>query len=325
GYTRSSANTLAQIPPERRSVLYAVIDVLSPLGATEEEVRNNALDLITCELISRIMRRYDEVAAMKDAGQLTRANFLAQLFPDIENGANLPNSQLRKHFTDRILHDVVPNRLGGDPSLMIPIATMVQSSGATLDEAVNAAIAGQTLPLAPFISSANGPLAELDGTANGGREAMLADLHRPEMPALVQNGQPALADGNNVFKVVFPDGTILGSKTGQKTDAEVVAASNAIAGKVAEFCGSVHPEQLGAVYFALSQSGAGPMNRGLIQHGIISTEHAPLTYTLSKNAETGAITVRYSEPEGLPVRFHWETTIQLDGSSTSTQMEVENP
>jgi hypothetical protein len=40
------------------------------------------------------------------------------------------------------------------------------------------------------------------------------------------------------------------------------------------------------------------MNRGLVQHGIVSSEHAPLTYTFSKNAETGAITVRYSEPGG---------------------------
>ena len=56
---------------------------------------------------------------------------------------------------------------------------------------------------------------------------------------------------------------------------------------------------------------------------IASTEHAPLTYTLSKNAETGAITIHYSEPEGLPVHFHWETTIATDGSTTSTAMEVE--
>jgi hypothetical protein len=35
GYLRDSADTLAQIPLEPRRVLYAVIDALSPLGATE--------------------------------------------------------------------------------------------------------------------------------------------------------------------------------------------------------------------------------------------------------------------------------------------------
>ena len=63
------------------------------------------------------------------------------------------------------------------------------------------------------------------------------------------------------------------------------------------------------------------MNKGLPS----TDEHMPLTYTLSKNAETGAITIRYSAPEGLPVHFYRETTIQPDGSSTSTRMEVENP
>ena len=54
-------------------------------------------------------------------------------------------------------------------------------------------------------------------------------------------------------------------------------------------------------------------------------EHMPLVYTLSKNEDTGAITVHYSEPEGFPFKFHWETTVNLDGYSTSTPIEVEDP
>ena len=60
-----------------------------------------------------------------------------------------------------------------------------------------------------------------------------------------------------------------------------------------------------------------------MQHDIGSSEHAPLTYTFSKDAETGAVTIRYSEPEGLPVRFHWKTVVQLDGSNTSTAMTID--
>ena len=323
GYTKSSALTLAQIPPERRSVLYAVIDVLSPLGVTEAEARANALDLITCEIISRVMRRYDDVAAMKAAGQLTRANILAQIFPDVENGANLSNEQLKDYFTDKILNDVVPNRLNGDFTLVPQIASMTQWSGATIDEAVDAATAGEIMPLAPYIASSSADLHELDGTATAGRKMMFADLHRPETPTLVPGGQSAITNENAVFKVMFPDGTVLKSVSGAETNAEVVAASGAISTKVAELCGSVHPQQLGAVYFALSQSGAGPVNRGLVQYGINSSEHMPLTYTLSKNAETGAVTIRYSEPEGLPIHFHWETTIAPDGTTTTTALAID--
>ena len=67
--------------------------------------------------------------------------------------------------------------------------------------------------------------------------------------------------------------------------------------------------------------------RGIMpEHGIekrIGSEHTPMTYTLSRNEETGAVTIRYSEPEGFPFKFHWETTVALDGTSTTTPVVVE--
>ena len=47
------------------------------------------------------------------------------------------------------------------------------------------------------------------------------------------------------------------------------------------------------------------------------------TYTFEKNVETGVVTIRYSEPVGFPVHFHWETTVAVDGTTASTQMVVE--
>ena len=77
----------------------------------------------------------------------------------------------------------------------------------------------------------------------------------------------------------------------------------------------------------LSQSGHARLVPVLAQHGISSqsAEHMPLTYTLSKNDETGAITIHYSEPEGFPFKFSWETTVNIDGHATSTPIEVEEP
>ena len=37
---------------------------------------------------------------------------------------------------------------------------------------------------------------------------------------------------------------------------------------------------------------------------------------------TGVVTVRYSEPAGFPVKFNWETTIGLDGTSRPTTIVV---
>ena len=49
----------------------------------------------------------------------------------------------------------------------------------------------------------------------------------------------------------------------------------------------------------------------------------PLTYTITKNDATGEVTIRYSEPKGFPFKFHWETTVALDGTSTTTPIVAE--
>ena len=133
-----------------------------------------------------------------------------------------------------------------------------------------------------------------------------------------------MIDGaNTVFKVVFPDGTEMKSMSGDERNDDVAANNDAIAGKVAEFCGDVHPAQLSSVYFALSQAAASPVKDGFLNLGIKSDEHTALTYTLSKNDETGAITVTYSEPEGFPFHFHWTATVAIDGTTTTTPMVIE--
>ena len=84
---------------------------------------------------------------------------------------------------------------------------------------------------------------------------------------------------------------------GDERNAEVAANNGAIANKVAEFCGDVHPAQLSSVYFALSQAAASPVKDGF--------------------------TVTYSEPQGFPFHFHWTATISIDGTTTTTPIMVE--
>ena len=81
--------------------------------------------------------------------------------------------------------------------------------------------------------------------------------------------------------------------------------------------------QLNAVFFALTQASSASVVGAFAAQDIHNTEHMPLTYTLAKDAETGVVTIRYSEPAGFPVKFHWETTIDLDGVAHSNQMVIE--
>ena len=73
----------------------------------------------------------------------------------------------------------------------------------------------------------------------------------------------------------------------------------------------------------LAQGAHLPLLSILPHHGISGGEHMPLTYTITKNDETGAVTIRYSEPKGFPFKFSWETSVALDGTSTTTPVIVE--
>ena len=90
-----------------------------------------------------------------------------------------------------------------------------------------------------------------------------------------------------------------------------------------ELCGGIHQVQLNSVFLALTQAASTPVVGVFTAQDIATQEHMALTYTFEKDAETGVVTIRYSEPVGFPVHFHWETTIAVDGTTASTQMVIE--
>ena len=317
-YVTSSVNTFAQIPPEKRVALFAVFDLLAPLPKTEAELGVNYHGQLNVEFTARVLAHLDEIDEMRKNGTLTKESFCNRFLTDIPGAAGMTMREMGRVVVSRMSGpEILVQQLKGNGDAMMQVSLMMQSSGSTIEEAVAAVLANRKLPSAPYVAEANGGISELNGTAKGGRAQMVMDFERPYNPVYVANDKTVLEKADNVFAVVFPDGTRLQSAS------EADAAK--VADKVAAFCGDVHPAQLNSLYMALTQAAEGPIVGAFnASHGIKTTEHMPLTYTLSRDAQTGVVTVRYSEPAGFPVKFHWEATIKLDGAVESTPIAIES-
>ena len=314
-YMISATDTFATIPPEKRSLVYDVFDVLDPLAMTQEAKNPHKKISTSAMLTSRILKHYDDVEKLRTEGHLDRAHLLPLLYGDLGVAPNDDNSQIQ---------DKLRKKLFVHPDIMMPLALLMGDSGATLDECVTAIRTGQRLPNAPYVASANGKLSELDGTATGGRNTLVGDLHRPTCPTRLSDDSRVLEPENTRFTFQFPYGETIVSKTGNEDDPEVRATNNAIADKLETFCGKVHQKQLAKVYFCLSQSMIGQNTKEAFKtQGIFSDEHMAVTFALAKDEATGAITITYTEPEGFPIHFHWTTTVALDGTTTSTPMVID--
>ena len=321
GYTQSATNTLAQIPPERRQLLYQILDKLAPLLDTKDEkVRHDAsFTADNVAIISRVMRHYDDFVKLRDSGDFTRESILAKLYPDVSDAAKLTNFEITQYNSNQIYYNIIPNQYKNDISHLGPILALINECGVTLGEALEAHKNNLKPPLAPYIASANGKIWELNNTFEGGLVNMHKDVIRPQNPDRV-GGKAILSKENNAYKFVFPDKTTMTAAKGREDDKEVRAKNNAIYEKIAALCGKVHPAQINSVYFALSQAAMMQLNRAFVNDKIGTTEHTPVTFTFSRNEDTGAIKIHYSQPDGFPIKFHWDTVVRVDGTTTSTAL-----
>ena len=315
-YTMSFANSLAQIPPEKRSVLYAVFDVFDKIPTNADELANRKEISQGALLAARVLKHFDAVVALKAEGKLDRANLVPLLYPDFNLPPAADNAQINDAYDEKMLEH---------PTIIMQVHMVAANTGVSIDDAADAVINNRRIANLPWISPYSGSLECLDGTAAGGRKTMLGDLHRPTTPTLAESKELAIPFENAKFVFNFPGGEKLVAETGADNSPKVRDANNAIADKLAELCGRAHPQQLANVYYALSQSSIGGNTRGgLAQYGIVSDEHIAVTFTISRNDDTGAVTIQYSEPKDLPVKFNWTTTIDVDGNSVTTPMRVDH-
>ena len=311
-------NTVANIPPAKRAVVFKTFNLFCSLAVDANDHTKPAKDryIINADLpqvLGRILRHLDEVLALDAKGKLTSKNVIKACFPDMRHTGNYDLKAL-KGFLDAMSNELTDFD-GEYRDIANSLQLLMESTGCTLKEGAKALRSGKPIPLPQYVSEGQQPISEF-GTLEGGRKALAADLYRPDSYSFIGQQQSLLPDDAG-FGFTFPGEERFVTNGAQRNNISRVGD------KVEELCGRVHPKQASSVMLMLTQSGLGVINRGLKPHGVMSTEHSAVDYTLTRNAETGAVTIKYDSPEGLPFHFSWTATVDVEGKITTTPLSFE--
>ena len=309
----SMLGTVFNVPPEKRRVLFAAFDAFMPFDGNGK-IENNRL------FAARVLNHLAELSELMDKGKLTTKNIIKTCFPDIAKTGGYDLASLNGWFggiDDEINAAGIVSKSDRDA-----VSDKMAETGCTVKTAVESFKSGA--PIQPGAYQI-GYSMDLHEFPDGGFEQMKADMKRAYNYAPLDGkgnadkNRPLLPALHTHHKIVFPDGKALacGSKGKLRENIE------SIAGKVRELCGEAHDLQAKIVGCCLSQSVNAPIRGALKSFGIYADEHVALDYTLSKNADTGAVTIRYSSPVELPVKFSWTCTVDVDGTCSTTPITVE--
>lgn len=324
----SVLGSVLNVPAARRGVLFAAVDVFQPLFRNGGEVDamqgkpGSAWKISKGALfVSRCIAHLDELNALQSKGQLTAKNILKTCFPDIPNPRRADLATLNagcEAILDKLTGDLGFMEGNGAWSKMI-------ATGCSCDEVLRFYQDGTPPPVRGNLTDWTMPLSDYDG---GGFKQMLADLPRNYNYSPIEDGQPDPSPAKNIVPVdqahnniAFPDGTRIAcsSDPGHRDNPARVEAG------IKALCGEAHGFQAEVVAFCLSQSGKAPIRHALKAQNIYNVEHAVLDISLSKDAVTGAVTIHYTSPASLPVRFGWSTTVNTDGTTVTSPLKVEAP
>jgi len=317
GENIATLGTIANMPPEKRRVVYAAFNVFRNLAPSGAERRAKSQVSYETHFLARILRHLPKLEAIMSKGPLTGRDIIKTCFPDIRNPGNCDINTIRAwedNFSTRFLALKKEDQNAVSP--------MLEGAGATLDEALDAVDRGKKLPTVPFFSDAQYSIEEASSVTTSGLATMNGDICRlaPYMTGKDENGKPAFPLDQHSWKFTFPDGERLETSGIKQADIPRVGE------KIKNLCGEVHQKQIGTVAYLLSQSGISVMNnQPLAKFGIATNEHTPVSFSLSRNAETGAVTITYTSPKELPVKFSWTATVEVDGSVTATPFTIEKP
>ena len=327
----SMLGTVVNLPPEKRSVLFAAADLFlqlyeSQADITAKEKRDTPGRMGSNNRIfaARVLNHIDELTALTDKGQLTAKNVIKTCFPDIGKTGDYDLKTLNNWFAGIDAELDAAGLTEDNPQTRTDryaVQERMATTGCTLKEAMKSLHGG---PMPPIGAYQGGYAMELRDFPGGGFDQMKSDLRRVDNYGTI--GPDGKADEKNLLipaeecnhSVMFPDGTFLkcGAKAALKGNVDKCAEN------VRKLCGEAHALQAQIVGACLSQSANGPLKGGLAGCGLYASEHAALDYSLSKDDETGAVTIRYESPSRLPVRFSWTCTVNVDGSCVTTPLTV---
>ena len=333
------AGVVASVPPERRGAIFAVFDKLSkPIPETKEDAKafyaqsSSELGVRHPSLvIGRILRHLPEIENLMAKDELTESNIVKTLFPDMPSpdwtlkGLNEYTHEVDRLAVQMLVDGGMDEEDATDNGRNVQL--VMEETCCTLKEACDSFTTGKRVAPPPYMTTVTFAIEKFDGTTKEARKLLDGnkdgDLWRAYnyTPVDAPNtpGKAFIKDETKqAFGFKFPDGTFLRANAGahQGNIPTIIDKLEALAGKV-------HPRQQTALMFAVSQAGTGMLKGGLTAFGIYSTEHACVDFTLSKDENTGAITVKYTSPEDLPIHFSWTATIDVDGNMTTTPMVVD--
>ena len=316
GFGMCAWNTIAQIPPDKRTIVFKAFERLCVLArdpeAAKTDVGVRSFESFGANIaIARMIKNIDALAALAARGKLTAKNIVSTCFADLNVAAGRYETA-KLHGAFRTLS----GELANDGAASLQITRIMQNTGCTLAEARAAYAAGGEVHSLPYVSGCQMNLDGLDSIESS-RALMKLDLGRPDGYSKIANpNQPLLEDGHDGYRVAFPDGERFATNSTQAGRENV----DRVAQKIEEMCGRVHQRQAASVMSLLSQSGLSLLRGGLTGRGIQSNEHSPLDFTIAKDDATGDITIRYSSPKELKFTFEWTATVRLDGTVETTPM-----
>ena len=174
---------MASVPPEKRGAIFAVFDKLSkPLPETKEDAKAfYAMPLVergvrdSSLVICRILRHLPEIESLMAKGELTEANIVKTLCPD------MPSHDWTIGGLNEFTHDVDDvaktkmRDLGLDEDnvedLGQNIRLVMEETCCTVDEAVEAVMTGKRVAPPKYMTNATYDIYKLDGTTKAARNS----------------------------------------------------------------------------------------------------------------------------------------------------------
>ena len=332
-FGHSFASTIANIPKEKRAVIYTALNAFTQPANNALEAREKTKgggsqtwisNIHSPSVIARLLRNFDKAEAMFNAGKLTPTNIIKEFFSEIPDKGDYDYETINEYFNDIGAQLNLEDFEGGQyTDVSDSVALAMENSGCTFEETVRILREGSMPSVPQYLNTGSMPLADFDGTNNGGIKLIEGDLYRPDPCYRFRNDlkTPLMTIGpdHGGFGFTFPGQSKFYTNGWPQGKANI----QHVADNVIKMCGAVHVNQANSVMMMLSQSGLSNLRGGIPQVNATSNEHAPVDYTLSKNEQTGAITIRYSSPEVLPFKFEWSATIDVNGNVTTTPMTAE--